>query len=149
MLAVYECLALAQTAQIWRSVKKSQVARTRAKVKRHDTEQCQDGWAASGAEVETLAEKNTSKDVALPLLPSRPMMQSVSNRPTLRSIFFCTSERKSNRRRELAYEILQMASTESDHLIVLTSIAISAWLRTGTIQFEKAIGLKNIYIILI
>ncbi len=66
MLAVYESLALAQTAQIWQSIKKSQVARTRAKAKRLDTEQCQDGWTGSGAEVETLAEKNTSKDVALP-----------------------------------------------------------------------------------
>lgn len=66
MLTVYESLALAQTAQMWQSAKKSQVARTRAKAKRLHTEQRQNVWAGSGAEVETLAEKNTSENVALP-----------------------------------------------------------------------------------
>lgn len=66
MLTVYESLALAQTAQIWQSVKKSQVARTRAKAKRLNTEQCQDGWTHSGAEVDTLAEKNKAKTKTFP-----------------------------------------------------------------------------------
>lgn len=81
MLAVYESLALAQTAQIWQSVKKSQVARTRAKAKRLDTEQCQDGWTRSGAEVETLAEKNEVKTWPCPPTVSPYDAISVSTRP--------------------------------------------------------------------
>lgn len=66
MLAVYKSLALAQTAQIWQSVKKSQVARTRANAKHLDTKRCQNGWAGRAAEVETYWENRSMPSTVSP-----------------------------------------------------------------------------------
>lgn len=68
------------------------MARTRAKAKRLDTEQRQNVWAGSGAEVETLAEKNTRKTWPFPPTVSPHDAISVSNRPTLKAFSFIKVE---------------------------------------------------------
>lgn len=77
MLAVYKSLALAQTAQIWQSVKKSQVARTRAKAKRLNIERVGMVGRVEGLRLKHLLGKTQAKKRHGPsLLLSHPMMQS-------------------------------------------------------------------------